>query len=67
MKFFIKIIHQQLHMKIDFNIIMEDEGYKEQEKCEYWDCIMCHWGCCTGDKQFAKELNLCKKKDEDDW
>ena len=46
---------------------MEDEDYKEPEKCEYWDCIMCHWGCCTGDKQFAKELNLCKKKDEDDW
>ena len=41
---------------------MEDEDYKEPEKCEYWGCIMCHCGCCTGDKQFAKELNLCKKK-----
>ena len=46
---------------------MEDEDYKEPEKCEYWGCIMCHCGCCTGDKQVAKELNLCKKKDKDDW
>jgi hypothetical protein len=47
-------------------IIDEKDYTSNPEKCEYWDCIMCHWGCCTGDKEFAKELNICKKE-EDDW
>ena len=52
---------------------MKDKVFKpdqpeEPEPCNYWDCIMCHWGCCTGDKQFAIELNLCQKeKEEDKW
>ena len=24
---------------------------EEQEKCPYFDCIMCRWGVCVGDKQ----------------
>lgn len=38
----------------------------EQEKCDYFDCPFCHWGCCTGDKDFAIEMNLCRKETEDD-
>ena len=37
----------------------------ETEKCEYFNCIMCHWGYCTGDKNFAIDLNLCKKDNDE--
>lgn len=38
---------------------------EEQEKCPYFDCIMCRWGVCVGDKQLWIELNNCKKANED--
>ena len=36
----------------------------EPEKCDYFDCPFCHWGCCTGDKDFAISMNLCQKEQE---
>jgi hypothetical protein len=36
------------------------------EKCIYFDCAMCHWGYCTGDKQYWIELHLCRKKNHEE-
>ena len=49
---------------------MKDKIFKsnlleEPEPCDYWDCIFCNWGCCTGDKQFAIRLNICQKVTEE--
>lgn len=34
----------------------------EQEKCPYFNCALCHWGVCTGDKELWIELKNCKKE-----
>lgn len=35
---------------------------ENQEKCEYFDCPFCHWRVCTGNKDFAIEMKICRKE-----
>jgi hypothetical protein len=39
----------------------------DAEKCNHWNCPFCHWGYCTGDKEYACEMNFCNKKHEEDY
>lgn len=32
------------------------------EKCNYFNCPMCNWGYCTGDKEYMIEMGSCSKK-----
>ena len=35
-------------------------------KCSNWNCPICRWGHCVGDKDAAKEFGWCNKEDEDE-
>ena len=32
-------------------------------KCDSWNCPICRWGECVGDRQAAKEFGWCEKTD----
>lgn len=34
-------------------------------KCDSWNCPICRWGECVGDRSAAKEYGWCEKTDEE--
>lgn len=34
-------------------------------KCDSWNCPICRWGECVGDREAAKDFGWCEKSDED--
>ena len=39
---------------------------KNNMKCDSWNCPICRWGECVGDKEAAKEFGWCDKEEEED-
>ena len=36
------------------------------KKCDSWNCPICRWGECVGDRDAAKEFGWCDRDEDDD-